>query len=694
MAIKINHKDNSLQFRKVAAPTANPPTDTVVLYFDSTSGTLAFMDDAGTEFEIAANGVANPMTADLDLGGFDIRTADSTSGQAKGIDIIGGDSLSGGGGVLGINITAGTVAAVSSFGTGGGSVTITAGDNDRSTGVSGGTISLVAGNAPFITGGTGGSLTLSAGDGGVSGGNVEIIAGIDSTDESINGVIKLRTSNITTRAVVQFMQGTNYIGLQTPSNISADVIWTLPEDTHAAAAGKFITAAAADGVLSFAQGISNPMTADLDVGAFAIKADANTSLTLDDTATILHAGGTLAINAVGNITIKPDNKTGTASTTSISAGRSTDGAGGAISINGGIGDVGAGGNINLTPGTGSTTAGKTIVTGVIEATGGIDNLTSSSGVVAVSSTTPTIGKVLTATSTTVATWQNPTAASLDTEIQYNNNGTLDGAAEWTFANGTGKLTGSAALGSDAILSVTNTATTGTAIGILGVNSAASGASNGVRGETSSTTTNSAGVYGRAGGASGLVYGVYGYCAGPAGDGVYGYCPDTSSTGNGVHGLSNSVNSAGGLFENVAGDDTDVWIAKDDVFITCKQNNVENFKVTGAGDVTAAGNVVSHIANNVQTANYTLALADDGKLISMNLTATANTLTIPLNATVAFPIGTQILIEQRGTGQTTIAITATGTLNSAGSLVLLASQFSTATIIKTATDTWLLMGDLA
>jgi hypothetical protein len=99
--------------------------------------------------------------------------------------------------------------------------------------------------------------------------------------------------------------------------------------------------------------------------------------------------------------------------------------------------------------------------------------------------------------------------------------------------------------------------------------------------------------------------------------------------------------------------------------------------------------------NNQTADYTLALTDAGKLVTMNLTSTANTLTIPKNAVVAFPVGTFVLIEQLGTGQTTVApVDGDVTLHSTDSLVALYGQYSVAALIQTSSNVWCLYGDLA
>lgn len=129
--------------------------------------------------------------------------------------------------------------------------------------------------------------------------------------------------------------------------------------------------------------------------------------------------------------------------------------------------------------------------------------------------------------------------------------------------------------------------------------------------------------------------------------------------------------------------------------------------SGAGTISATDTVLSAInklngndalktdkllsQNNQTGTTYTLALADADKLVTMN-NASANTLTIPLNSVVAFGIGTQILLGQLGAGQTTVAATGGVTLLLSASRNKLANQNATATLIKTATDTWILSGD--
>ena len=74
-------------------------------------------------------------------------------------------------------------------------------------------------------------------------------------------------------------------------------------------------------------------------------------------------------------------------------------------------------------------------------------------------------------------------------------------------------------------------------------------------------------------------------------------------------------------------------------------------------------------------------------------ATGFTVTIPANSTTAFPVGTSIDILQTGAGQVTIAGAAGVTVNATPGLKLRA-QWSSATLFKRATDTWVVMGDLS
>jgi hypothetical protein len=102
--------------------------------------------------------------------------------------------------------------------------------------------------------------------------------------------------------------------------------------------------------------------------------------------------------------------------------------------------------------------------------------------------------------------------------------------------------------------------------------------------------------------------------------------------------------------------------------------------------------------NAQTATYTVVLGDAFKLVTMSV-ASANNFQIPTNASVAFPTGTVINVIQIGAGQTTIQAVTSGTttISSTGSTATapkLRAQYSAASCIKVATDTWYVIGDIA
>ena len=98
--------------------------------------------------------------------------------------------------------------------------------------------------------------------------------------------------------------------------------------------------------------------------------------------------------------------------------------------------------------------------------------------------------------------------------------------------------------------------------------------------------------------------------------------------------------------------------------------------------------------NTQTGNYTLVLADanDNKIVAMNV-GSANTVTVPPNASVAFPVGAQVDIIQMGAGQTTIVEGSGVTVNRTFTLTL-AAQHARCVLLKTATNTWVVSGEMA
>ena len=120
------------------------------------------------------------------------------------------------------------------------------------------------------------------------------------------------------------------------------------------------------------------------------------------------------------------------------------------------------------------------------------------------------------------------------------------------------------------------------------------------------------------------------------------------------------------------------------------------------DEIGTGNLIlSDLATNAQSGGtYTLVLADKGKLIELS-NGSANAVTIPLNSSVAFPVGTQITVLQTGAGVSQINVAAGVTLNctpqGTANVAKFRAAWSSITLIKRANganlDTWVAVGDI-
>lgn len=90
--------------------------------------------------------------------------------------------------------------------------------------------------------------------------------------------------------------------------------------------------------------------------------------------------------------------------------------------------------------------------------------------------------------------------------------------------------------------------------------------------------------------------------------------------------------------------------------------------------------------------YTFVLGDAGYVVTGS-SASATTYTVPPNSSVAYPVGTQIDIIQVGAGKITFAPGSGVTISSQGSLLSIGAQYVGVTLLKTATNTWILLGYL-
>ena len=135
-----------------------------------------------------------------------------------------------------------------------------------------------------------------------------------------------------------------------------------------------------------------------------------------------------------------------------------------------------------------------------------------------------------------------------------------------------------------------------------------------------------------------------------------------------------------------------------------ETDTGNFKIgTGSSTWNAllyAGSRQSLLTIDAKTGtSYTFSLGDSYNELITADNSSAQTYSIPTNASVAFPIGTQINIIGIGTGLVTInAVTSgTTTIQSTGTVPAepkLRARYSTATLIKAGTDLWYVIGDIS
>jgi hypothetical protein len=98
-------------------------------------------------------------------------------------------------------------------------------------------------------------------------------------------------------------------------------------------------------------------------------------------------------------------------------------------------------------------------------------------------------------------------------------------------------------------------------------------------------------------------------------------------------------------------------------------------------------------NNQTGTTYPIVLADAGYLVTLNNTAGVS-VTIPTDASITFPIGTQILLMQTSTtGTVTVSAVTPGTTTVVGKNGLKTSgQYAVISLIKIAANSWVVAGD--
>ena len=120
-----------------------------------------------------------------------------------------------------------------------------------------------------------------------------------------------------------------------------------------------------------------------------------------------------------------------------------------------------------------------------------------------------------------------------------------------------------------------------------------------------------------------------------------------------------------------------------------------------GDVLTSGmfnGLTSFTVGTANTADYTAVLNDQYQVLEIMNKATAIAFQIPTDASVAFPVGTAITVLNIGAGTCTISAVTPGTTTvlSGGSVAAspTLAQYKSAVCLKTAANTWYVVGAIA
>jgi len=111
-----------------------------------------------------------------------------------------------------------------------------------------------------------------------------------------------------------------------------------------------------------------------------------------------------------------------------------------------------------------------------------------------------------------------------------------------------------------------------------------------------------------------------------------------------------------------------------------------------GDTGPPGPAYPTAINNQTGSTYTIVTTDAGKLVKCTRSS-AQTITIPTNASQAFSVGAKVGFMQGGTGTVSITGASGVTVRSQDSAYNLVGQYATALAVKLATDEWVVDGNL-
>lgn len=121
--------------------------------------------------------------------------------------------------------------------------------------------------------------------------------------------------------------------------------------------------------------------------------------------------------------------------------------------------------------------------------------------------------------------------------------------------------------------------------------------------------------------------------------------------------------------------------------------------SSTGDILTAAaynSLVTFTLNDQTGTSYTPVLTDQYQVLITRSNASASTLTIPTNATTAFPVGTVITVLNKGAGAVTISGASGVTVLSAGATAAspVLNQYKSCALMQTSANNWYVVGAIA
>jgi len=172
-----------------------------------------------------------------------------------------------------------------------------------------------------------------------------------------------------------------------------------------------------------------------------------------------------------------------------------------------------------------------------------------------------------------------------------------------------------------------------------------------------------------------------------GSNVQAYSATLAAVAGGTYTGAASITTLGTIATGVW-NGTTIAVANGGTGATTASNARTNLGVVIGTDVAPATPPLTN-----KTDDYTLALTDANSTLTMSHATLVKTFIVPPNASVAFPIGTQILFIRLGAAVVDFEAGVGVTINSPSGDLEILDQYGMAALVKTDTNTWVLGGNV-